>query len=169
MSPDFDPPVRRINPPPKGGEEDRSEPARKSAFDPTANPIWGPAFTQERPSRGYRVRPGAVWLQARDAYLGGLSAEAVCDTFDLGLSAFRQRARQEGWRRSDAPEADLEPIGEPPEPEAAPPTAELADLAWRHAAQAIRRGRVYEARAWMRATAELKGKRSFSPTFQAVI
>jgi hypothetical protein len=106
--------------------------------------------------RGYRVRSEEVWQAARAEYMAGHAAEAVCAQFDLGLSAFRQRARREGWRRSDAEAEPPEPLGFPPEPEAAPPTAELADLAWRSAAQAIRRGRVYEARAWMRLAHELR-------------
>ena len=93
-------PVFRVNPPPPQA----AEPPAKPAFDPTARPVWGPLFTDERPSRGYRVRPEEVWQKAKREYLDGYSAEAVCAEFDLGLSAFRQRARREGWRRSDAAE-----------------------------------------------------------------
>ena len=147
-------PVYRVNPPPPQA----AEPPAKPAFDPTARPIWGPLFTDERPSRGYRVRPEEVWQKAKREYLDGYSAEAVCAEFDLGLSAFRQRARREGWRRSDAAEGEpaCEATAFPPEPEAAPPTDELVDMAWRSMAQAIRRGKVYEARAWMKLHAELK-------------
>ena len=49
----------------------------------------------------YRIREAAIWAQARTDYLSGLSAEAVCRRHDLGLSAFRRRARKYGWRRSD--------------------------------------------------------------------
>ena len=49
----------------------------------------------------YRIRPAETWVQARDDYLSGLSAETVCRRHDLGLSAFRRRARKYGWRRSD--------------------------------------------------------------------
>ena len=49
----------------------------------------------------YRIRPPEVWVQARNDYLAGLDAEAVCHRHDLGLSAFRRRARKYGWRRSD--------------------------------------------------------------------
>ncbi|WP_309628528.1 hypothetical protein [Brevundimonas sp.] len=55
----------------------------------------------------YRIRPADVWVQARDDYLSGLSAETVCRRHDLGLSAFRRRARKFGWRRSDQVEPDL--------------------------------------------------------------
>jgi hypothetical protein len=107
-------------------------------------------------ARGYRVRSEDVWRAARASYAAGRSAEDVCAQFNLGLSAFRQRARREGWRRSDVEAEPPEPLGFPPEPEAAAPTPELVDLAWRSAAQAIRRGRAYEARAWMRLWNELK-------------
>tara|TARA_R110000764_G_scaffold76582_2_gene153871 strand:+ start:190 stop:723 length:534 start_codon:yes stop_codon:yes gene_type:complete len=49
----------------------------------------------------YRIRPADIWVQAREDYLSGLSAETVCRRHDLGLSAFRRRARKYGWRRSD--------------------------------------------------------------------
>lgn len=49
----------------------------------------------------YRIRAARTWAQARADYLSGLSAEAVCRRHDLGLSAFRRRARKYGWRRSD--------------------------------------------------------------------
>ena len=55
----------------------------------------------------YRIRSADVWAQARDDYLAGLSAEAVCRRHDLGLSAFRRRARKHGWRRVD--QDDLTP------------------------------------------------------------
>jgi hypothetical protein len=115
-----------------------------------------PTYDQGRAARAYRVRSEGVWSAARDEYVAGAPAETVCERYDLGLSAFRQRARREGWRRRDAEDRAPEPLAYPPEPEAAPPTEALADLAWRSAAQAIRRGRVYEARAWMRLCAELR-------------
>lgn len=49
----------------------------------------------------YRIRSVETWVQARDDYLGGMSAVAVCHRHDLGLSAFRRRARKYGWRRKD--------------------------------------------------------------------
>ena len=55
----------------------------------------------------YRIRSPEVWIQARDDYVAGLDAEAVCRRHDLGLSAFRRRARKYGWRRKD--QADPKP------------------------------------------------------------
>jgi hypothetical protein len=49
----------------------------------------------------YRIRSPETWAQARDDYLAGLDAESVCRRHDLGLSAFRRRARKYGWRRVD--------------------------------------------------------------------
>ncbi|WP_439471295.1 hypothetical protein [Brevundimonas sp.] len=53
----------------------------------------------------YRIRSPEVWAQARDEYLSGLDAETVCRRHELGLSAFRSRARKYGWRRRDQPGA----------------------------------------------------------------
>ena len=50
---------------------------------------------------GRRVRSEDAWDRARDDYATGASAPDVCDRHDLGLSAFRKRAREEGWRRRD--------------------------------------------------------------------
>ena len=49
----------------------------------------------------YRIRSPETWAAARDDYLAGMEAEAVCSRHDLGLSAFRRRARRGGWRRLD--------------------------------------------------------------------
>lgn len=49
----------------------------------------------------YRIRSPETWARAREDYLAGMDAEAVCSRHDLGLSAFRRRARREGWRRVD--------------------------------------------------------------------
>ncbi len=108
------------------------------------------------PPRSYQVHDEAVWRAARDDYLSGHSAEAVCAQHNLNLSTFRHRARREGWRKSDAESPLPASLDDAPEPDAAPPTPELVDLAWRSAAAAIRRGRVHEARAWMRLWNELK-------------
>jgi len=106
----------------------------------------------------YRVRSDSVWQAAKADYLDGAAAETVCERYDLGLSAFRQRARREGWRRLDAEDASVFPPAYPPTLEAEPSSEALAELAWRSVAQAIRRGRVYEARAWVKLAAELKAK-----------
>lgn len=55
----------------------------------------------------YRVRSQQVWDLARDDYLAGEPARIVCRRYDLGLSAFRIRARKAGWRRQDQDDPDL--------------------------------------------------------------
>lgn len=102
----------------------------------------------------YRIRAAQTWAQARDDYLSGMSAETVCRRHDLGLSAFRRRARKYGWRRSDQVE---------------PPPGEtdlslyddvdlddLARTARLRFVQALEHGRSTEARRWRRLWEELK-------------
>jgi len=101
----------------------------------------------------YRIRAAAVWAQARKDYLSGLSAEAVCRRHDLGLSAFRRRARKYGWRRSD---------------DVAPPPGETnltlyddvglddqAEIARLRFIEALEAGRATDARRWRRLWLEL--------------
>lgn len=102
----------------------------------------------------YRIRSADTWARARDDYLSGMGAEAVCHRYDLGLSAFRRRARKYGWRRSDqadpAPaELDLsiyEDIG--PDDE-----VRMARLRF---IQALNQGRSTEAARWRRLWHELR-------------
>jgi len=115
-----------------------------------------PSAEAADPSRPYQVRDDATWAVARDDYLSGHSAEAVCAQHNLNLSTFRQRARREGWRKSDAENPLPVSLNDAPEPGAAPPTPELMDLAWRSAAAAIQRGRAGEARRWMRLWQDLR-------------
>lgn len=102
----------------------------------------------------YRTRSIETWAQARDDYLSGMTAETVCRRHDLGLSAFRHRARRHGWRRADQIE---------------PPPGEMdlsiyADLrtddqietARLRFAQALEQGRAIEARRWRRLWMELR-------------
>jgi hypothetical protein len=94
----------------------------------------------------YRIRPADIWVQARDDYLSGLSAETVCRRHDLGLSAFRRRARKFGWRRSDqgdpAPgETDLSLYGDIP-------IEEQIETARLRFVQALEIGKATEARRW---------------------
>lgn len=102
----------------------------------------------------YRIRSPEVWDRARADYLAGAAAEEVCRRHDLGLSAFRARARRDGWRRVDQPdpqavEDDLDLHGDVDPPE-------LADLAWRRMARAIDQGRATEALRWQRLHALLQ-------------
>ncbi|MFA4939281.1 hypothetical protein [Brevundimonas sp.] len=55
----------------------------------------------------YRVRSQQVWDLARDDYLAGEPARVVCRRYDLGISAFRVRARKAGWRLQDQDDPDM--------------------------------------------------------------
>ena len=125
--------------------------------------VSGLSFEPHPPARlpaplgscGYRFAPADAWRHAEQSYADGEPADLICRAYGLSLSTFRTRARREGWRRKDMAQAErLDPISLEPPP--APPTGEMADLAWRSAAEAIRRGKVYEARAWLKLAAELK-------------
>ncbi|MBB4084236.1 hypothetical protein [Brevundimonas lenta] len=98
---------------------------------------------------GYRIRSPETWDQAREAYLAGEPAPVVCERFDIGLSAFRRRAREEGWRRSDQPDTELEPDVPDDELPDFDPGRTIRVAAGRMAL-AVERGRVYEALRWGR-------------------
>lgn len=102
---------------------------------------------------GHRVRTAETWDAARSAYLAGEAAQAVCDRFDLGLSAFRDRARREGWRRADMP--DPGPDDDLDDDSPLPSREEMMDMLWRIAARALRRGRTAEAQRCLSAHARL--------------
>ena len=101
----------------------------------------------------YRIRCADTWAQARDDYIAGMDAESVCRRYDLGLSAFRRRARKYGWRRVDQPDPapgvnDLA-IYEDVE------IAEQAMTAHLRFVQALEAGRALEAARWRRLWSEL--------------
>ena len=103
---------------------------------------------------GYRRVSEAVWEQARKEYLEGDSCPTVCARHGMAESTFRQRARDERWRRIDQP--DPEPVDL--EAEEAAGLLDYAEMA-RHALvrlnRAVLRGRVAEAGGWMRLHARL--------------
>ena len=63
--------------------------------------------------------------------------------------------RVEGWRRCDQKD---EEVAEPRELDPAPPTPELVDQAWRAMADALKRGRAYEARTFLRLVHDLRAE-----------
>ena len=101
-----------------------------------------------------RIRPDAAWDRARDDYLAGATAEEVCRRHDLGLSAFKVRARRGEWRRADQPAPqpldDTLNLDGPPEPR-----ERMLDKAWRRVSHALDTGRSTEAMRWMRVHAML--------------
>ena len=62
-----------------------------------------------------RRAPDDVWARVRDDYLSGLPATVVCQRHGVGLTAMRNRAAREGWRRADqawTPPQTLDPDDE---------------------------------------------------------
>jgi len=101
---------------------------------------------------GHRFASDQVWAAARADYLSGWSGPAVCGRHGLGLSAFRARARDEGWRRIDQPD-DVWPdddIDDDADDSPLPTTGEFVDAATRRFARALKSGRVLEADRWLR-------------------
>ncbi len=110
-------------------------------------------------------RRSDLWALARAEYLAGGSAAEVCERHGLKVSTLRWRARQEGWRRADHPASDpdapfsdraVRDIADDADTLATMTLAEvesalyMAAMAWFHTQQAIRRGRMFEARGWVR-------------------
>lgn len=110
---------------------------------------------------GRRVLSGETWDAARAAFLAGESASEVCGRFGLGLSAFKQRARREGWRRSDQPDPDPrsarddEDLEEELEALGSADFEHMADRAARLAQRAILLGELTAADRWTRLHARL--------------
>ena len=101
-----------------------------------------------------RIRPKAAWDRAREDYLAGATAEEVCRRHDLGLSAFKDRARQTQWRRADQPAPD--PLDDALDLDIQPePRERMLDRAWRRVSRAIDHGHSTEAMRWMRVHAML--------------
>lgn len=98
----------------------------------------------------YRVRSQEIWDMARKDYLGGEPARIVCRRYDLGLSAFRIRARKGEWRRGDQDDPDL--YDPALELEAVEDIAfsDMADTARRRLQLALMDGEATEAQRWLR-------------------
>ena len=98
----------------------------------------------------YRVRSQEIWDLARDDYLAGEPARIVCRRYDLGLSAFRIRARKAKWRREDQDDPDL--YDPALELEAVEDLAfsDMADTARRRLQLALMDGEATEAQRWLR-------------------
>jgi hypothetical protein len=104
-------------------------------------------------AEAYRVRSEETWAEAREDYLTGFTAEEVCRRHDLGLSAFKTRARKEGWRRADgvdpAVEDDLEVFSDVG-------SEDLIEMARLRLVAAISRGQSAEAARWKRLYRDLR-------------
>ena len=64
----------------------------------------------EEPVRFRRkIRPEAVWAEARKAWEGGETARSVARRYDVGVPALWKRREAEGWRRPDPAYGPVEP------------------------------------------------------------
>lgn len=65
---------------------------------------------------GRRTAPDEVWARVRQDYLDGLSGPVCCRRHGVGITALRQRAAAEGWRRADQPWTPTEDMRPPDDP-----------------------------------------------------
>ncbi len=56
-----------------------------------------------------KIRPEAVWAEARKAWEGGETARSVARRYDVGVPALWKRREAEGWRRPDPVYGPVEP------------------------------------------------------------
>lgn len=98
----------------------------------------------------YRVRSQEIWDLARDDYLAGEPARIVCRRYDLGLSAFRIRARKGKWRRGDQDDPDLYDPALELEAVEDISFSDMADTARRRLQLALMDGEATEAQRWLR-------------------
>ncbi len=109
------------------------------------------------PDTGHRMRSPETWDAARQAYLEGGGAQDICDRYDLTLSAFRARARREGWRRADMADPDPGPgLDDVDDDTPLPSLEDMAARAWRRAARALHLGRAGETQRWLAIHARLQ-------------
>lgn len=107
-------------------------------------------------NRGHRRLSQEAWQAAGEAYLAGDTAEEVSARYGMGVSTFRARAREEGWRREDQPDPAPESIDLPFETaQGLPDFAEMAAHALVRMGRAVQAGRAMEAARWVRLHAHL--------------
>ncbi len=111
------------------------------------------------PPAGRRVAPETVWAEVRQDYTDGMSAPDCCRRHGVGLSALRDRAAREGWRRADLPwvpprnRLDPEDEGVALEARAGLDQIDLCELSYvahRRMMRAVLRGDAVEALRWRR-------------------
>lgn len=107
-------------------------------------------------TEAYRIRSDETWADAREDYLTGFSAEEVCRRYDIGLSALRRRAREEGWRRRDQADPNIADDDLDVFEDVSP--FDLVEMAWRRLTAAVARGQGTEAARWQRIHADLHAR-----------
>ena len=107
-----------------------------------------------------RIAPDEVWARVREDYVGGLPAAEACRRHGVGLTALRNRAAREGWRRADQPWTPPNRLDPDDEGRLLEETVggdldkvELGQLSWiaaRRMMRAVMRGEAAEALRWRR-------------------
>lgn len=136
--------------------EDFVDPPRRSSWDEASHdtrPLYDGRPVRDPYDRGggYRRASDQAWAAARDDYLAGDTAETVSARYGMGVSTFRLRARDKGWRRMDQVDPPYDPL-DPDEAAADGPAdyGRMADLARMRLNRALEAGRAVEAARWMR-------------------
>ena len=62
-----------------------------------------------RPPTRRKIRPEAVWAEARKAWEDGETARSVAKRYDVGVPALWKRREAEGWTRPDPRQGPVEP------------------------------------------------------------
>lgn len=114
----------------------------------------------------YRVRSPEIWDMARKDYLAGEPARVVCRRYDLGLSAFRVRARKAKWRREDQDDPDLYDPALELETVEDLAFSDMADTARRRLQLALMDGEATEAQRWLRVFETLSALAAEAPPAQ---
>ncbi|WGM30006.1 hypothetical protein [Brevundimonas sp. NIBR11] len=65
-------------------------------------------MTDAAPTRR-KIRPEAVWAEARKAWEDGETARSVAKRYDVGVPALWKRREAEGWKRPDPVYGPVEP------------------------------------------------------------
>ena len=65
-------------------------------------------MTDAAPTRR-KIRPEAVWAEARKAWEGGETARSVAKRYDVGVPALWKRREAEGWKRPEPVFGPVEP------------------------------------------------------------
>lgn len=92
------------------------------------------------------------WALAREDYLSGMSAQAVCERHGMGVAGLRGRAHREGWTKAAHAAANAPALAPPASDASGPPLTQegIARSALARASAALTAGRPAEAEAIVR-------------------
>ena len=97
---------------------------------------------------------GTPWHVLREDYLAGSPARILCESYGVPLSTFRARAKREGWRHCDQPDASAAPPSPPDDHEPFDPDL-LVIRARAHLRRAVTAGDALGALRWMKMVEQL--------------